>query len=287
MEEYYFLFILAFVYTIFASLQDLRKREVANWLNFSFIAFALAYRLIYSAYLENYMFFVLGLLGFALFFGFANAFYYTKVFAGGDAKLLMGFGAILPFQGYWDLLFLSAIFIFTLFLAGTLFSLIYSISLAAGNKARFMKEFKIQTKEKKYFFFISLAGIFIILLESFSLGVYIPSWWFFAAIFILMPLLYIYLEAVNRSCMIKLVNPTELTEGDWLEEDVRVGSRIIKKSVHGLSLEEIKILTKHRKKARIRYGIPFVPSFLVAFLIMVFFFLVLKADFQSFFSLLF
>ena len=80
MKEYYFLFGLFFVWTLFASIQDLKKREVANWLNFSLIAFALVYRLFYSVAVKDYSFFVYGLLGFAVFFILAYAFYYLGVF---------------------------------------------------------------------------------------------------------------------------------------------------------------------------------------------------------------
>lgn len=287
METYYFLFALAFIYTIFASVQDLRKREVANWLNFSLIGFVLAYRLFYSAYTNNYQFFILGVLGFAVFYALSTAFYYTKVFAGGDAKLLMGFGAILPYQNYWDLLFLSLVFVFVLFFVGTIYSLLFSISLAIKNKSRFKKEFREQLKRKKHFFILSLAGIGIIVIEAFALGAYISSWWFFALLFIFMPFLYIYLEAVNNSCMIKLISAFELTEGDWLEQNVRIGSKVIKKSVHGVSLNEIEMLRKAKKKILVRYGVPFVPAFLIALVIMVFFFAVLKVDFQSFLASLF
>ena len=287
MNEYYFLFILALVYTIFASVQDLRKREIANWVNFSLIAFALSYRLFYSIYFENYQFIILGVLGLVIFFILGNLFYYSNVFAGGDAKLLMGFGLILPYQNYQDLLFMSISFIFILFLIGTIYSLFYSFALVIPNKNNFVKEFKEQLHKKSYIFAISLAGIVILILENIYLMIYSSLLWFFAAILVIMPVLYIYLEAVNKSCMIKLVNPQELTEGDWIINDIKVGRYVIKKSVHGLSLSDINILKVAKRKVVIKYGIPFSPSFLFALLIMGFFFLYLKIDFQNFFYSLF
>lgn len=286
MEEYYFLFLIAFIYAVFASIQDLRKREVANWLNFSLIAFAFAYRLFYSIYSNNYKFVLFGALGFAIFFLLANVFYYSKIFAGGDAKLLMAFGAILPFQSYWDLLFLSIMFIFVLFLVGTVYSLIFSISLAVKNKEKFKKEFITQLKDKKYMLLLAIPGILFIILKLVPSLAYLKSWWFFASLFIIMPILYIYLEAVNKSCMIRFVNAKELTEGDWLERDVKIGNKTIRKSVHGLSAGEIAILRRAKKKVLVKYGVPFIPAFLLALIVMVFFFLTVR-DFQSFFSSLF
>ena len=39
-----FLILLGLVWIIFAVVQDLRKREIANWLNFSLVIFALVFR---------------------------------------------------------------------------------------------------------------------------------------------------------------------------------------------------------------------------------------------------
>jgi len=96
--EFWFLIVLAFVWIIIAIIQDLRKREVANWLNFSFVAVALVYRVFLSILLWDYRYFVYGAAGFAIFFVFANFFYYARIFAGGDAKLLMALGAVFPFS---------------------------------------------------------------------------------------------------------------------------------------------------------------------------------------------
>jgi len=90
MTEIYFLFALAIIWTTFAAIQDIKTREVSNWLNFSLIAFALAYRAFYSISKKDPKFFILGVLGFIIFFILAHVFYYGRAFAGGDAKLLMG-----------------------------------------------------------------------------------------------------------------------------------------------------------------------------------------------------
>ena len=74
--------------------------------------------------------------------------------------------------------------------------------------------------------------------------------------------------------MIKLKKADELAEGDWLERDVKVNGRVISKSVHGLSNEEIRLLKKYNKNVLIKQGVPFTPAFLIALIVMVFFFLV-------------
>ena len=92
---YEFLLILGLIWLIAGSVFDIKKREIPNWLSFSLIIFALSYRLVYSVINSNIMFFAYGLFGFFLFFILAYVFYYARIFAGGDAKLLMGLGAVL------------------------------------------------------------------------------------------------------------------------------------------------------------------------------------------------
>ena len=279
MQQYYFLFALAFIWTLFASIQDLRKREVANWLNFSLIIFSLAYRAFYSLSIQDKNFFLFGLSGFAIFFVMANILYYTRAFAGGDAKLLMGFGTILPYQSYSDLVSLSLLFIFLLFFIGAIYSLVYSVFIATKNKKQFKKEFLKRFKKTRKLQMLSTI-IFLLLLIAkpfYPFSIVFP-------IFFLIPIVYIYTKALDK-CMIKLYPPSKLTEGDWLENSVKVHSHLIKKSVHGLSLEEIKLLRKYNKSVLIKEGIPFVPAFLIALIIMVCAFLVLQISPEFLFSL--
>ena len=69
--------------------------------------------------------------------------------------------------------------------------------------------------------------------------------------------------------MIKNVKTPELVEGDWLYKNVKIGKKLIKAKWDGLSSADIKLLKK-KKFVLIRQGIPFVPVFLIAFLILIY-----------------
>ncbi len=254
MNEYILLYALAFFWIVFAVFQDLKYREISNWLNFSFIAFVLAYRLFYSSFIGNYDFFFKGFLGILLFVALGYGFYYSRVFAGGDAKLLFGIGGIFPYQSYQDLAFYSISFIFLLLVSGVIYTLIYSSFIAFKNKKEFASEFKKQFHTNRIVFYVSIFISFIFLLFIKTLF-FLPVFLFFV---------FVYAKSIEKSSMIKLMSPDLITEGDWLYESVKIGNRRIEPSVHGLSYEDILFLRKNDKKAKIRLGIPFAPAFLIA-----------------------
>jgi len=275
MTELYFLFALAILWTTFAAIQDIKTREVSNWLNFSLIAFALAYRAFYSISNKNPQFFLLGLYGFIIFFILAHVFYYGRAFAGGDAKLLMGLGIILPYTSYKSLFTLSITFIFLLFLVGAIYSIIYSTFIVAKNKEKFIKTFKKYFRKNPILISISLISFLIFLSLSYFIPLLLPF-----AIILLIPSLFIYTKSLDK-CMIKYLPPNKLTEGDWILNDIKVGKKTIKKTVHGLSAQDIKLLKKHNKKILVKDGVPFVPAFLISLLIMVFFEGILSLSLES------
>jgi len=265
MQEYYFLFALALIWTIFATIQDIRKREVANWLNFSLIAFALAYRAFYATINNQPSFFYLGLTAFVLFFILAHALYYSKAFAGGDAKLLMGFSLILPYTSITSLLILSLSFFFLLFFIGAIYSIIYSFFIASKHKHKFKKEFLHNLQKYKTIMVLTIILFFIAtILGTFN------NLFFILAFLLLLPLIFVYTKALDK-CMVSLLPPSKLTEGDWILKDMKIGNKTIKKTIHGLSLSDIALLKAPNKKIQIKQGIPFVPAFLMTLLIMVFF----------------
>ncbi|MBM3233068.1 prepilin peptidase [Candidatus Pacearchaeota archaeon] len=262
-----FLIILTLAWLIFASIQDLRTREVANWLTFSLIVFALIYKAFYSVAKNEWSHFLLALAGFGLFFILAHIFYYGKVFAGGDAKLLMGIGALLPFEIWGDYFYLTTTFLFFLFLSGAIYSLVYSALTSVKMSKKFIPAFGKNWRRFRLIWLIPL--IFSIFL--FFVKPSLEAWFLISAFFFFLPLAYIYLKSFEEECLIVLLSPNRLYEGDWLEKDVKIGGKLLRKSIHGLSSKDISFLRSNGKKVWIKQGIPFVPAFLIAFLIMVFF----------------
>jgi len=267
MYEIIFLIVLALVWIIFASVQDLKKREVANWLNFSLIIFALGFRFFYSLFSRgDFAFFYQGLIGLGIFFIIGNLFYYGRMFAGGDAKLMIALGAVLPFsESFFVNLNIFFLFIFIFFFVGAFYGLGISLFLGLRNFKKLKEEFFRQfNKNKKLIYFPMIFGIILMLfgfIESLLL--------FLGILLFVIPYFYLCAKSIDEVCMIKKVKTKNLTEGDWLYRNVRVKGKIIKKSWNGLSKNDVKLLKKHKKKVVIRQGIPFVPVFLISFLILV------------------
>lgn len=272
MFETIFLICLALIWMIFAAVEDLKKREIANWVNFSLIIFALGFRFFWSLFSENgFQFFYQGLVGLAVFFVLGNFLYYGRMFAGGDAKLFFALGAILPFSSE----FLVNINIFALFLvlflfSGAFYGLFISIFLISKNFKRFRGEFLRQLKlNKKLMISMIFLSLFFIILGISNSSNYFMI--YFAVLIFVLPYLYLSAKSVDESCMVKKIHPKKLTEGDWLYRDVKVGRNIIRKSWSGLTKKDIKLLQK-KKFVWIRQGIAFSPVFLIAFLVLVYLF---------------
>jgi Flp pilus assembly protein protease CpaA len=263
-----FLIILGLIWIVFAVVQDLKKREIANWLNFSLAIFALAFRLFYSLFEgEGFAFFFQGVLGFGVFFIIGNLLYYGKVFAGGDAKLMISLGAIIPFS---ESLSMNIGYVLTFFLfflvAGAFYGMIFGAILSLKNKKKFAKEFLRQFNRGKKIFYISIVlSIVLIVLAFFeSLSLYL------AILIFVFPYIYFSAKAIDESCMIRKIDVKYLTEGDWLYRDVKIGRKVIKAKWSGLSREEITLLRKKKKNILIRQGIPFSPVFLISYLVLIY-----------------
>jgi len=267
-NENLYLIILGFIWIIGAILQDLKRREVDNLWNFSLIFIALAYRGFVGVFNSDIWFFLNGLIGLIIFYGLGNLFYYGKLFAGGDAKLLIALGTILPLSYDWIInLKIFGIFVFLLFGLGAIYGIFYSLIIVFYNFNKFKKEFKKQWKINKKFFIA--VFIFVFLWVILLLYIKIIEIIFIAFIVFIFPFLFVYAKSVEK-CMIKLTKPEDLTEGDWLEKDILIKGKKIKSRWDGLSRQEINLLKKYKKKVLIKQGIPFTPSFLFAFIVLFF-----------------
>lgn len=305
MYQIIFLSILALVWIIFAAIQDLKSREIANWLNFSLIIFALGFRFFYSLFrldnlliplfnfktlififhplkgilfvkeiltfihlfLANFPFFYQGLIGLGIFFILGNLFYYGRMFAGGDSKLIFALGAVLPFsENFLINLKIFALFFFVFLFVGAVYGLSWSIVLTLKNFRGFKKEFsKKLKKNKKILYPIMSLGLILIVLG------FIENVLFFLGILIfVLPYFYIYAKAVDEACMVKKIKTNNLREGDWLYKNLRIGGKLLKANWDGLNKQQIKEIKKRYKEVKIKQGIPFTPVFLISFLILIF-----------------
>ncbi|MBT4352442.1 hypothetical protein HOD20_07955, partial [archaeon] len=83
--------------------------------------------------------------------------------------------------------------------------------------------------------------------------------------------IWVVVKSIEEVCMIKKVAPEKLTEGDWIVKDIKIdGKRICGPKDLGIERKQIDQLIKFKKQKKITYvtiknGIPFVPSFLFAF----------------------
>ncbi len=267
-----FLIFLALIWIIFAVIQDLRKREIANWLNFSLIIFALGFRFFYSLFSNSgFEFFYQGLIGLGIFFVLGNLLYYGRMFAGGDAKLLFALGAILPFSYNFNTnLNLFVLFLILFFFSGAIYGIFVSGFLISRNFKKFKKELSKQVRINKFSLVLSFLLFLVIMVLSFL--VFSNLLIFYFGIFILViPLLYLSAKSIDEVCMVKKISPKFLREGDWLYRDVKVGNKVLKKKWEGLSLKDIKLLRK-KKFVLIRHGIAFGPVFLISFLTFIYFY---------------
>jgi len=270
---------------LFATISDLKTLEVPDFLNYFLVLFGLGGHLIVSIMTWNYWPFALSLIVAGILFAVANVMYYTGQWGGGDAKLLIGFGALLPIFPAALLNYVSPViapwpFIFTLwvniFVFGAIFGLIATVYLALKHRQKFAKEVKRLYQRFKLGIMILLVLVVVptvlLVFNSVFFNLAIFLWCSAAGV----SLLFLFAKAVENSAMHKFIAPSELTLGDWVK-DIKIKDKVIyKKEREGLTEKSMKKLIRIEaegklKKVLIKEGIPFVPSFLAGLLVSLFY----------------
>jgi len=253
-----FLFWLFLIGIIIASLQDLERREVDNWLNLFLMVSGFVF-IFYKAIFEKDVSLIFQA-GFALvvMFGFMNLFYYGRVFAGGDAKLLVAMTVFFIGVDFNITLINIGVFLLFLMFSGSIYGLVYSVVLYLRDFDKVNKE--IRKGVSHWHLWVLGFGIVLMLLGFLDFILLI-----FGILVFLLPVLYVFAKGLESVSMIREVSGKDLREGDWLVDDVKVKGKTINADWDGLSLDDIKLL-KSKKKVKIKDGLPFVPAFLIAFL---------------------
>lgn len=257
-----FLFWLFFIGIFIATLQDLKRREVDNWLNLLLVFSSVVY-LVYTTYFnKNFeIIFIAGFV-FILMFVFMNSFYYGRVFAGGDAKLLFAMSVFFVSSDFYLSLFNIIFFLVLLMVCGSIYGLFYSGVLYVMNFKKVNLKLKKEINPRVKYLYL---GGFVFLIFGFFETLFL----IFGLVFLILPFIYSFAKALEGVVMVREIKGTDLREGDWLSEDITLGKKTIKANWEGLTKKEL-ILLRKLKKVKIREGLPFVPAFLMAFLIYVF-----------------
>jgi Flp pilus assembly protein protease CpaA len=261
---------------IIASITDLKTREVPDWLNFSMIASGLGLNLLFSVLLTDYRYIINSIVGLLAFFIIALIMFYTGQWGGGDSKMIMGLGALIGIDlGLKDFTLLS--FLINSMIVGAVYGLVWTFVLAVRKRKQMIKELKKINKDKNIVRAKKLIFLLVIVLLVGALLRRDPTIRFLLLSLLVLAVvtfyLWIYIKAIEKSAMLKYVIPSKLTEGEWIAEDIVVNKkRICGPKDLGISKEQISKLVrlynqKKVKKILIKEGIPFVPSFLIAFIV--------------------
>jgi len=261
------------IYLIIASYSDFKTREVPDILSFTFIALGIMFNLARTIIFWDISYIAFSIAGSIALIILSLILFYGGQWGGGDAKLLIGIGAwygITLFEFPKLITFLVNMLIF-----GAVYGVIYAIYLALSNRSKIKEYMNEQGKKLIVSKRIIRIAVIIMIISAillwenqiailfFSLAV-LMFFGFYALIFV---------RAIESKVLIKTISITKLTEGDWVLDTIKKGKTVYftpKKT--GVSKQDIILLQKLHsqkiiKEVKVKDGIPFIPSFLIAFII--------------------
>jgi len=264
------LIIVSLLVLVAATYVDIKTLEVPDWVNYSGIAAGLGIHLIFSAQQWNWWPIASSAIGFGIGFAIACLMFYTAQWGGGDAKLLMALGALIGFEA--DKFGFGMSFLVNLVIVGGLWGLVWSAVLAIRNRKRFWNAFKKirQLSSFKRLRIISMITATLLVIFSFILLEFQFPILALALATYFLCYVTIFIKSVELSCLHQWVTPDQLTEGDWLLQAVKVGKQQLVPPRLGLEKKHVNLLKrlykqKKLKKVKVKYGVPFAPAFLIAF----------------------
>lgn len=265
--------LVAIVALLIATNVDLKIREVPDTVSYGTIITGIIIGLLTTIITLNIWPLLNALFGFAIGAVIGVIMYYLGQWGGGDAKLIMGLGALFGAGAFFYN------FLLYLIVAGAVYGLAYGFWMAWKNRKEFKKSFHTLAYTKKIKFVrvcfqIIVAAALIcsfFLIQDFFLRITIVV---LSAGSYLLFYAWIFAKALEEGCMKKKIPVDKLVEGDWVLEEVKIGKKVLVTAKYGITKEQIAELKKAKvKKVLVKEGIPFVPSFLLAYILTMVFFL--------------
>lgn len=258
------LIVITFAFLLVASLHDLKTKEVPDYLSYLFMASGILIQAYYLA--ENFDLNYLLVLAANSVCGTAFGFimYYARQWGGADAKLITGLSIYMSNpHNPW----LFANYFLNFLLVGAFYGIIGSSIIILANAKKFGDEILKDFGKNKAFYVAGISVSCLGVITFFSNP-------FLGVLLVLLGFLLVSVLVLKNAdaLMIKSVPISKLVEGDWLIDRIVVNGRVLfdpKKSVDVRKDQLEQIKNSGVKKVRIRDGIPFIPSFLIAFIVTV------------------
>ncbi len=250
----YLIYGVALTALLAGSFTDLKTKEVPDWISYGLIFSGLGLRLIFSLAEFQWTIFFEGLAGFLIFVALAYLMYYFGQWGGGDAKLLMGLGAVIGLSFGFSTLPKLAVFLINLALVGSVYGIVWLFILAIKNKHKFLGEFKKQHGQIKTLSIIFLLIVAAGIISSFFFQGVIKG---FLIVLAVIPIgsLYTWLlvGSVEKISFYKKIRPEQLTEGDWIADDIIInGEKICGPKDLGIDEKQIAKLIHLKKNAKMK-----------------------------------
>jgi len=272
-----FVFYIFFILLIIATYEDIKKREVYDFLNFLFLLIILVYSGVISLINQDLTFFyVLGLSIFGFLLG--SLFYYSGLWGGGDSKFLISIpplmyfynnslflnSMLLPYNVFLKVFILTFIFLILSFLFGG----ILSVFVVLYNYFKNFKKIKLENYKR-------IIVLFLLILDVFFYVIFKVNQMFFLlnCLTFLVWLSFI-AKKVEKYIFTTKKPINKIVLGDWIAEDVvlKDGKKVYRKEDFRLGVDEkqlnkLKELYKKKKLKSlfVKDGIPFFIGFLLAF----------------------
>ncbi len=268
--------IIVFSALVFASISDIKTREVPDWLNYSLITLGLGFNIITSIISGTITPIINSIIGLIIGLIIGYLMFYTGQWGGGDAKLMMGIGAFFGLNplASWNPMALQEfiIFLINLVFAGAIYGFTWITIMIIKNWKKFYNSFVKKTREKKIIRIrlinLGVISTLIIIIAIINNTIIRISLLGIALLLFIMVYAIIIAKTVEEVCMIKKIPVSKLTEGDWVAEEIKIKGKLIAGPENkGITREQIMLLKKNNiKKVVVKEGIPFIPSFLLAFI---------------------
>jgi len=271
-------YIICLIALSIGSITDLKTREVPDYLNFALIVTGFGMAILATILNKDISYIYTSLIGFAFCFIFSVIMYYTGQWGGGDAKILMGIGSVIGISyatlRSFEMPFLLLFLLLTFFIGG-IYGIVWLSIVLIKNWQSFKKTYKtVYNQSNKYIRYALYCCVPLLLI-----GAIVAEEVLLKATLAVMSIMFFFLyysfiaiKVLEEIAFIKEQPIEKVTEGDWVAEDVIVNEKIIisKKNL-GVTKEQLAELIALAKKGKlktvkVKYGIPFVPSFLMAFI---------------------